>query len=98
METFVKHFCRLLVEQELSNEDVAEYYDIVQSVIPAKVVVAYTDDDKVEAKVMAYDADNGYIYEIILSEQISLDEGENISDILAEEFDIDFEFETSMEI
>jgi hypothetical protein len=38
------------------------------------------------------------IYEIILSEQLSLEEGEQISDLLLEEFEFDFEFETSMEI
>jgi len=97
---FVKHFCRLVTEQEISREDVIEYYDIVQSVVPVKVVTAHTDnDDVVSVVVTEYTGENGqHIYEIVLSEQINMDEGEQISDMLAEELDFDFDFETSMEI
>lgn len=96
---FTKYFCRLVTEQELDNDDVIEYYDIVQSIVTPKVVVAHTDDDMVEANVLVYTGQNDtYIYEIVLSENVDLDEGEQISDELAEVFDFDFEFESSLEI
>jgi len=96
---FSKNFCRLISVEELDDSEVAEFFDIVQSVIPTKMVVAYTDDDKVKANVTAYSSsDNKVIYEIVLDDQVNLDEGERISDMLAEEFDFDFDFETSMEI
>lgn len=99
---FIKNFCRLVVKDELDNEQVMEYFDIVQSIMPTKVVTAYSDDgDKISADVMVYSAENDseYIYEIVLDDQVDLDEGEKISDELGEVFpDIDFEFETSLEI
>jgi len=96
---FSKNFCRLISVEELDDSEVAEFFDIVQSVIPTKMVVAYTDDDKVKVNVTAYSSsDNKVIYEIVLDDQVNLDEGERISDMLAEEFDFDFDFETSMEI
>jgi hypothetical protein len=97
---FVKYFCRLVTLNELSNDDVAEYYDIVQSVVPTKLVTAVTDDgESITAQVIVYEGSNDdFIYEIILQEQVSLDEGEQISDTLASEVDYDFEFETSLEI
>lgn len=96
---FIKYFCRLITEQELDNQDVAEYYDIVQSVVSPKLVIAHTDDDQVEATVMVYEGeDSTYIYEIVLNENVDIDEGETISDELAEAFDFDFEFESSLEI
>ena len=98
--TFVKHFCRLITNQELSNEQVAEYFDIVQSVVPDKLVVGFTDDgERVSAEVVVYEGNNDLnIYEIVLQEQVDIDEGEDISDQLGEEFDFDFDFETSLEI
>lgn len=96
---FTKYFCRLITQQELNSDDVAEYYDIVQSVVQPKVVVAMSGDDMVEATVMVYTAqDDSFVYEIVLKENVDLEEGERISDQLAAEFDFDFEFETSMEI
>jgi len=97
---FVKKFCRLVVPHEISNDDVAEFYDVVQSVIPTKVVTAYNEDgDFIEANVMAYDAAHGgHIYEIVLDHQVDIEEGEEIADLLAEVLDFDFEFETSLEI
>ena len=98
---FVKNFCRLVVQQELDNEDVMEYFDIVQSIMPTKVVKAYSEDGKsISADVTVYTAENNeFIYEIVLEDQVDLDEGETISDQLGESFpDLDFEFETSLEI
>ena len=98
--TFVKHFCRFITTEELDNNQVAEYFDIVQSVVPAKLVVGYTDDgERVSAEVVVYEGNNDLnIYEIVLQEQIDIDEGEDISDQLDQEFNFDFDFETSLEI
>lgn len=95
-----KHFCRLITEQELDDEDVIEYFDIVQSVASTKLVTGYTDNkEQVTIEVTAYSTEkNKTLYEIVLSEQLNLDEGEEISDLLDQEFEFDFEFETSMEI
>lgn len=97
---FVKHFCRLVTEVDLPDEDVIEYYDVVQSVVPVKMVTAHTEDeDVVSVVVTEYEGTGGlHIYEIVLHEQINLEEGEQISDMLSEALDVDFEFETSMEI
>ena len=97
---FVKHFCRLVTNVELNDNEVINFFDVVQSVVPVKLVTAHTDDDnKVSIQVTEYTGTNDtYIYEIVLEEQINLEEGEIISDTLAEEFDSDFDFETSMEI
>ena len=97
---FVKHFCRIITDHELNDEDVIEFFDIVQSVVPSKMVTAYSGDDKVSVDVMAYtgSTDHQDVYEIILDEQIDIEEGEQISDELNEVFDFDFEFEISLEI
>jgi len=98
---FVKHFARLITDHELSNEEVAEYYDIVQSHIPAKVVVAYTDDhEMVSAEVTLYTTtEDRTIYEVVLQEPVDEDEGDDITRELVEVFpDYDFDFETSFEI
>jgi hypothetical protein len=97
---FIKHFCRLVTQDELDNKDIMQYFDIVQSVCPTKIVKAYSNDGtQIEANVTVYEAENNKkIYEIVLEEQLDLDEGEDISDELGEEFpDMDFEFETSLE-
>lgn len=97
---FTKHFCRLVTETELSDDDVIEFFDIVQSTVPVKLVIGHTDDDeKVNVQVTQYENSEGlHIYEILLKEQVNLDEGEEISDMLMQTFDFDFDFETSMEI
>lgn len=100
---FVKHFCRLLTNEELDDSDVIEFFDIVQSVVPAKLITAYTSDSKevVSVEVIAYTnpSDNSqYVYEIILSETIDPDEGDAIAQQLTDVFDFDFDFEASIEV
>ena len=98
---FAKHFARLITNHELSNEEVAEYYDIVESHIPAKVVVAYTDDhEMVSAEVTLYSTtEDRTIYEVVLQEAVDGDEGDDIAKELVETFpDYEFDFETSLEI
>lgn len=98
---FVKHFARLITDAELSNDDVADYYDIVESHIPTKVVIAYTDDhDMVSAEVTLYSTtEDRTIYEVVLQQAVDEEEGDAITKDLTEAFpDIDFDFESSLEI
>jgi hypothetical protein len=94
----------MLTREELSDEDVIVYFDVVQSVVPTKLLTAYDEEKaKVGIEVMAYTSedDDGdmFIYEIILQDEIDADEGDEISDELFEEFpDIKFTFEASVEV
>ena len=93
----------MLTSSELSDEDVVEFYDIVQSVVPTKLVTAYTSDSNevVSVEVIAYtdpSSDTQNVYEILLTNDISPSEGDQISEILYSEFDFDFDFEASVEI
>jgi hypothetical protein len=98
-DQLVKDFCRLVVDTELSDDTVIEFFDIVQSVTPAKIVQGISNDgDKVNVDVLVYEIDQHHVYEIILEDQLSMDESEDIAYYLEEEFDFDFEFETSLEI
>ena len=49
----------MLTRDELSDQDVMVYYDIVQSVVATKLVKAYDDDKKiVGVEVMAYTSED----------------------------------------
>ena len=101
---FIKHFARMLTRDELTDEEVIIYFDIVQSVVPTKLVTAYDEDkEQVGIEVIGYESvdDDGeiFIYEIILEEEIDADEGDEISNMLFDEFDdVTFTFEASIEI
>jgi len=101
---FIKHFVRMLTREELSYEDVIVYFDVVQSVVPTKLLTAYDEEKaKVGIEVMAYTSedDDGdmWIYEIVLQDEIDSEEGDKISDELFEEFpDVKFTFEASVEV
>lgn len=101
---FIKHFTRMVVREELSDEDVIEYFDIVQSVVATKLITAYDEEkEQVGIEVISYvDEDKQgelFIYEIVLDEEINPQEGDEISSILFEEFsDLTFSFEASIEI
>jgi hypothetical protein len=100
---FVKHFCRLLTNHELSDEDVIEFYDVVQSIVPTKLITAYSSENQevVSVEVIAYtdpDSATQNVYEILLQGDISPDEGDEISNELLSVFDFDFDFEASIEI
>ena len=43
---FVKHFVRLITPTQLDDEDVIEFYDIVQTHVPTKLASAFTDDEE----------------------------------------------------
>jgi len=101
---FNKHFVRMLTREELTDDEVILYFDIVQSIVPTKLVVAYDQDKvKVGVDVLAYTSEDPegemWVYEIILLEEIDADEGDQITDLLFEEFDdIQFTFEASVEV
>ena len=94
----------MLTREELSDEDVMVYYDIVQSVVSTKLITAYDEvKKKVGVDVVAYTDDDSqgqmWIYEIVLANEIDPDEGDSISEMLFSEFDdIQFTFEASVEV
>ena len=96
----VKNFCRLVTDRELDDHTVIEFFDIVQSVVPTKLVTGISGSGEVvSVDVIAYTADTDqYIYEIILNEEIDAGEGDTIAEELAKEFEFDFEFEASIEV
>ena len=101
---FTKHFVRMLTREELSDEEVIVYHDIVQSVVPTKVLIAYDEEkEQVGIEVIGYTSEDSegdmWIYEIVLEEAIGSEEGDEISQELFKEFDdIQFTFEASVEV
>jgi len=97
---FIKHFVRLITPAQLDDDDVIEFFDIVQSHVPTKLASAFTDDEEVVAvEVTHYDSDDDRnIYEIVLKEQMSESEGMNVAQELSDEFDFDYDIESSMEV
>jgi len=97
---FVKHFVRMITPEQLDDDEVVDFYDIVQSHVPTKLVSAFTDDEEIVAvEVTHYDSDDGRnIYEIVLKEQMSESEGMDVAQELSDEFDFDYDIESSMEV
>lgn len=101
---FIKHFCRMLTREELEDTDVINYFDIVQSVVPTKLLTAYDEEkQQVGVEVMAYTSEDDegemWIYEIVLEDEIDAEEGDEIAEILFDEFDdVQFTFEASVEV
>lgn len=95
---FVKSFCRLLSKKELDDQDAIDFFDVVQSIVPTKIITGIDADDgnKVNIDILVYTDKRGiHIYEIILNEDITVEEGDEIIQILSEEIESDFTFETS---
>lgn len=94
----------MVSREQLSDEKVELFFDIVQSVVPTKIIVAYdTNNDEVEVEVISFtDSDQDgdlFVYEVILQEEIDPDEGDEIAEMVFEEFDRDnITFEASIEI
>jgi len=99
---FVKHYCRLVCTEEISDEDAIVFFDIVQSIVSTKIVTGIDADseEKVNIDIVVYtsEVDKLHIYEIGLNEDIDPSEGDEILNELLEEFKFDFEFEASTEI
>ena len=102
MEYFAKQFCRLITQEELDDHDVIQFFDIVQSVVPTKLVMAYSDEaeEVVSIEVMSFkdNTTDRFVYEIILEEKLDPEDGDIITSELESEFDFDFEFEASIEV
>ena len=67
---FIKNFARFNTRVELDEDDIIEYFDIVQSVVSSKIVKGVTDDArKVAIDVVIYtdEDEHGsiYIHEIV---------------------------------
>lgn len=94
----------MLTREELEDTDVINYFDIVQSVVPTKLLTAYDEEkEQVGVEVMAYTSEDDegemWIYEIVLEDEIDADEGDEIAEILFDEFDdVQFTFEASVEV
>jgi len=101
---FIKHFVRFNTREQLEDSDVIEYFDIVQSIIPTKLITGISSDgDKVSVDVMIYnDADDEgelFIHEIFLENDIDEEEGDDISNELSDMFpELQFTFEASIEV
>jgi hypothetical protein len=101
---FIKHFVRFNTREQLEDSDVIEYFDIVQSIIPTKLITGISSDgDKVSVDVMIYnDSDDEgelFIHEIFLENDIDEEEGDDISDELSDMFpELQFTFEASIEV
>lgn len=96
---FLKHFCRFITTESLENEQVIIFFDIVQSIVHTKLVTAFDDDagEVINVEVIAYKNEDENIYEIILEEDITTEDGDGIALELDKEFDFEFEFEASTE-
>ena len=101
---FIKHFVRFNTREQLEDSDVIEYFDIVQSIIPTKLITGISSDgDKVSVDVMIYNDtdDEGelFIHEIFLENDIDEEEGDDISNELSDMFpELQFTFEASIEV
>lgn len=101
---FTKHFVRFNTREQLQDSDVIEYFDVVQSIIPTKLVTGISSDgDKVSIDVMIYNDmdDEGelFIHEIVLEDDIDSEEGDEISEELSDLFpETQFTFEASIEV
>ena len=94
-----KHFVRIVCEKEISRDDIVDFFDIVQSVVPTKVFQSFDGNgNQVKAEVVHYESDGVEVYEVLTEEDISQEEGTQIAEILAEELDVvDWDFEASTE-
>jgi len=98
-ETFLKHFCRFITIEDLENEQVIAFFDIVQSIVHTKLVTTFDDEagEVINIEVIAYKNEDENIYEVVLEEDITTEDGDKIALELDKEFDFEFEFEASTE-
>lgn len=102
---FIKHFVRFNTREALPDGDVIDFFDVVQSIVPTKLLVGISKEteDKVSVDVLLYqDSDKHgelFIHEIILDVDIDANEGDEIAQVLLDEFpDHQFTFEASIEV
>jgi len=94
-----KHFVRIVTDNEISRDDIVDFFDVVQSVTPTKVFSSYDGSgNKVKAEVVHYESDDVQVYEVLTQEDITAEEGSEIADILAAELNVEnWDFEASTE-
>ena len=94
-----KHFVRIVTDNEIARDDIVDFFDVVQSVVPTKVFSSFDGNgNKVKAEVVHYESDDVQVYEVLTEEDISAEEGTQIADILAEELKVkNWDFEASTE-
>ena len=94
-----KHFVRIVTENEISRDDIVDFFDVVQSVVPTKVFSSFDGSgNRVKAEVVHYESDDVQVYEGLTEEDITKEEGTEIAKILAEELKVvDWDFEASTE-
>ena len=94
-----KHFVRIVTEDEISRDDVVDFFDVVQSVVPTKVFSSFDGSgNRIKAEVVHYESDDVQVYEVLTEEDITQEEGTEIANILAEELKVvDWDFEASTE-
>ena len=94
-----KHFVRIVTENAISRDDVVDFFDVVQSVVPTKVFSSFDGSgNRIKAEVVHYESDDVQVYEVLTEEDITQEEGTEIAKILAEELKVvDWDFEASTE-
>ena len=61
-----KHFVRIVTDDEISRDDIVDFFDVVQSVVPTKVFSSFDGTgNKVKAEVVHYESDDetGFFFE-----------------------------------
>ena len=93
----LKHFVRLIVDRELSQDELEGFFYIVNDHSDVKSFTSYDIDDEefVDTEISYVEKDEFHMYEILLIDNISEADGEQISWALSELLNIDFEFEAS---
>ena len=67
-----KHFVRIVTENEISRDDIVDFFDVVQSVVPTKVFSSFDGNgNKVKAEVVHYESDDVQVYEVLTEEDIT---------------------------
>lgn len=92
----IKNFARLVINRELTDDEIADYAAAVSEVVDTKIVYAMRGGERTEVDVLVYqDEDQNWIYEVVLENDIDPDEGEEISHLIEDILDDDFDFEIS---
>lgn len=76
-----------------------DFFDVVQSVVPTKVFSSYDGSgNQVKAEVVQYDSEGVEVYEVLVQEDITAEEGDEIANILLAELNVEnWDFEASTE-
>lgn len=95
-DKFIKNFCRLITREKLDGPSITKYFNIVDSLADTKKMMQVSDGEEEQFDVLVYQEEDLYAYEILLEEDISTSDGDDISEEILEEFpELDFEFEAS---